>query len=312
MYPFLLLLTGIVLCCVHGGAAAHIPYGVQEVIFLSATLLLGVPHGAADLLVARQNARRSSGRFSVLRFFVEYLGAILVFAGMFYFFPIIATFIFILLAAYHFGESDVSRYGVRGYAGVAFSGIYGLFIIGAIILPHWAGVMPTIGAIVTAPSQQHLLSAIGSHRYEVLGLLAVCMFIISIYSLRISASTSLHKRMFWVGTCGIVLIVAQLPMLLGFTCYFVFWHSIRSMHQIVAYLLSSRSVSLPRILWQMAFYSFMAIVGIAIVCIYIYGYTGSRSLQIYLFVGLAVLTAPHMRVMHHMYIAESGTGDVGH
>ena len=49
----------------------------QFIIFLSGILLLGVPHGAADLLVATQNANSSKKSFSKFQFLSVYISRLL-------------------------------------------------------------------------------------------------------------------------------------------------------------------------------------------------------------------------------------------
>ena len=299
MYPFILLFTGVFIYCCHS-AIVQIPESVQQWIFLGTTLILGVPHGAADLLVARNTAMAKHRSFSMLLFFSEYLGLIMAFAFVFYFFPLIGNLVFIILAAYHFGESDLHQYKVKGPAGIAFQGFYGLFIIAVIILPHWDQAISLISVAAHGTRQQYILSAIEKYRFVLLGIFGCLMLVSSVFYLFMVKLTWRDKFEFLISTCGIVLIVSQLPMLLAFTVYFVFWHSLRSMHQIVTYLLRSRSIALSRIVLQMAFYSFMAMLGIGLLGILSYGYADVSSLQFYLFLGLAVLTGPHMRIMHEL------------
>jgi Brp/Blh family beta-carotene 15,15'-monooxygenase len=270
-------------------------------------LLLGVPHGAADLLVARNTAFSKNHKFSVPTFFAEYLSLIFAFALIFYFFPLIANLIFILLAAYHFGESDLHRYKVEGISGFAFQCFYGLFIIAAIILPNWVEAKAMISTMAQDPAQQHILTAIERYRFIILTLLLICMVLSSAYYLFKSKIPAKDIAQFVIITIVILLIVTQLPMLLAFTAYFVFWHSLRSIYHIISFLLKSRSVKLNRIISEMALYSVMAMIGVGILAIVSYGYADARSFQIYIFFGLAVLTAPHMRIMHKMKTASFGS-----
>jgi Brp/Blh family beta-carotene 15,15'-monooxygenase len=281
----------------------QVPDIVQQLVFLGATVLLGVPHGAADLLVARNTALAQHRTFSLLFFFAEYLGLIAAFALVFYFFPLLGNLIFILIAAYHFGESDLHKYKVKGYAGVVLQSMYGLFIISVILLPHWEQALSLISVTAHGERQQIVLSAIQKYRFILLAAVGCGMLACAVFYLSRAGLTLRDKIEFLVSTAGIVLIVSQLPMLLAFTAYFVFWHSLRSMHQIVTYLGRGRSVPLPRIVSQMAFYSFMAMLGVGLLGILSYGYADVHSLQLYIFLGLAVLTAPHMRIMHQLQIA---------
>jgi len=48
-------------------------------------------------------------------------------------------------------------------------------------------------------------------------------------------------------------------------------------------------------------YSVLAIMGIALFGLTGFMFINSNAVVGYLFLGLAVLTAPHMQIMHHMY-----------
>jgi beta-carotene 15,15'-dioxygenase len=58
----------------------------QLFFFLAGIIILGVPHGAADLLVAMQNAGSGKNSFSKYRFFKTYLGRLVLFASALYFY----------------------------------------------------------------------------------------------------------------------------------------------------------------------------------------------------------------------------------
>ena len=74
-----------------------IPINTQFLIFIIGIILLGVPHGAEDFLIANKTATSSKKRFSNTRFFVNYIGRLILFAATFWFFPIVANFLFIFL-----------------------------------------------------------------------------------------------------------------------------------------------------------------------------------------------------------------------
>ena len=68
----------------------------QFIIFLSGIILLGVPHGAADLLVATQNANSSKKSFSKFRFLAVYISRLFAFAAILWLFPLAGNLLFIL------------------------------------------------------------------------------------------------------------------------------------------------------------------------------------------------------------------------
>jgi hypothetical protein len=90
-------------------------------------------------------------------------------------------------------------------------------------------------------------------------------------------------------------------MLLGFTFYFVVWHSLLSIKNIISYLRKENTFSYKTIMKQILLYSFLAIAGIVIFGLTGFMFINTNSVAGYIFLGLAVLTAPHMKIMYDMY-----------
>jgi hypothetical protein len=88
---------------------------------------------------------------------------------------------------------------------------------------------------------------------------------------------------------------------MGFTFYFVLWHSVLSLKNIVSYLRQDNLFSFRLILKQIGFYSLLASVGVCMVGLGGFMFTNNNTMASYVFLGLAVLTAPHMQIMHIMY-----------
>ena len=68
----------------------------QFLAFAVGILFLGIPHGAADLLVATQNASNEKKRFSTLYFFINYVGRLVAFGLVLWFFPLFGNILFIV------------------------------------------------------------------------------------------------------------------------------------------------------------------------------------------------------------------------
>ena len=90
-------------------------------------------------------------------------------------------------------------------------------------------------------------------------------------------------------------------MLLGFTFYFVAWHSVLSLNNINDYLKKNNSHTQHSIKREIILYSVLAIGGIALFGLTGFMFINSNAMEGYLFLGLAVLTAPHMQIMYDMY-----------
>ena len=276
--------------------------GTQFIIFLSGILLLGVPHGAADLLVATQNANSSKKLFSKFRFLTVYISRLFAFAAVLWFFPLAGNLLFILFAAYHFGETDLYQFNTNTISGKAFVIFYGLLILAIILLHHFEEVKPLFQLFNAGKQNTLFINWLDVNRYNVISVSGVLFFTATfIYFLQNSNTGTNDKGQFLIRFAVILLILFNLPMLLGFTFYFVVWHSVLSLNNITAYLRKTNSNTQNSITRQIILYSVLAIGGIALFGLTGFMFINSNAMVGYLFLGLAVLTAPHMQIMHDMY-----------
>jgi Brp/Blh family beta-carotene 15,15'-monooxygenase len=275
---------------------------IQTVMFLAGIILLGVPHGAADLLVAMQNAEKDTHSFSQVRFLAQYLLRIFLFGILLWTFPIAGIALFILFAAYHFGETDLSAFDTSKPVGRFFVASYGLVILGVMLLCHLDEVAPFLALAGDPVRQAPVLSWLHTNRIMLLFLL-VLQFMSSALFLFGSQSRELLKIDLRTITrfLLILFILAGLPLILGFTFYFIAWHSVLSMQNIVHYLCRLNSRTHGIVIRQITLYSALAILGIVLVGVAGFMFASEISVMWYAFMGLAVLTAPHMEVMHEMY-----------
>jgi beta-carotene 15,15'-dioxygenase len=274
---------------------------LQFIIFLTGIILLGVPHGAADLLVATQNAEDEKKSFSKIKFFVNYLGRLILFAAILWFFPLMGNLLFILFAAYHFGETDLYLFNTNNAAGKLFVISYGLVILGVILLNHIEEMKPLIESFDYSGKYMFLINWLDKYRYPVLSFLGVFFFAATFIFFSTKNSGLQSQGQFLIQFGIILFILFNLPMILGFTFYFIVWHSVLSLRNIVTYLRKDGLLPIAIIAKQISIYSVIAMMGI-----FLFGLTGfmvvsNNAAMVYIFLGLAVLTAPHMQIMHNMY-----------
>ncbi len=279
-----------------------IPEQIQYYLFFSGILVLGIPHGAADLLVAGRTASEEKKSFSKLRFLVVYVGMLSAFGALLWLFPIVGGILFVLLSAYHFGETDLSFINVNSVLGKLLVSSYGILIISIILLSHFDEVQLLLQPFDIGLKNSGVIDWLGERRYYLMSFLVLVFFSsLFLYLLKNGASVFLGKDRFLIGFASMVFILFNLPLLLGFTFYFVAWHSLFSLKNIVGYLRKNEDISPMLIAQKMLFYSSIAIGGIAIFGVVGYLFFAGSSTVIYPFLGLAVLTTPHMLVMHDMY-----------
>ena len=276
--------------------------GTQLIIFLLGVLLLGVPHGAADLLVATKNANGNKKSFSKFRFLAVYILRLFSFGAILWFFPLAGNILFILFAAYHFGETDLHQFKTNTLSGKALVIFYGLLILSVILLHHFEEVKPVFQLFSAGKNNAVLINWLDENRLKIINITGVLFFTSTFtYFLLNNNIDATGKGEFLIRLAIILFILFKLPMLLGFTFYFVVWHSVLSLNNILVYLQRENAFTREIIIRQIIQYSILAIGGIALFGLAGFMFTSNNSILGYLFLGLAVLTAPHMQIMHDMY-----------
>lgn len=274
---------------------------VQVGFFLLGIVLVGVPHGAADLLVSAREAGDAGRPFHLPAFFIGYLGRLFAFALVLYLFPVIGSALFILFSAYHFGETDLSGLRTETLLGKAVVLNYGLVILGIILLGHAEDVRPILAVLDASPTQAYWLERIISAKLVLLGIFMVTFFGSTFAYFVLNPSSRSDGGDFIARFALLALLLHFLPLVLGFVFYFIVWHSVLSLSNILAYLRKDGLFSTGIILKRIVFYSALALVGIGLLAAGGFAYMSTGTLMISVIVGLAVLTAPHMGVMHAMY-----------
>jgi beta-carotene 15,15'-dioxygenase len=275
---------------------------VQYLFFFSGILLLGVPHGAADLLVATQRAIEQKKTFSMPRFLLNYLARLFLFGLLLWLFPLVGFLLFILFAGYHFGETDLYYFNTKGIEGKLFVTSYGLLILGVILLQHFEDVIPLLNLFDSGKQNIFLIQFLDSNRFLILSILGIAFFASAFLYFTLNRANYEHSK-FLIHFAIILIIVYYLPMLLGFTFYFIVWHSILSITNIIQYLRKNETLTLGKIIGQITLYSCIAIAGIVAFGLSGFMFVNNDTIMVYIILGLAVLTAPHMQIMHNMYFA---------
>jgi Brp/Blh family beta-carotene 15,15'-monooxygenase len=249
-----------------------------------------------------QNSGSQKKSFSKIRFFISYLSRLVLFAAILWLFPLAGIILFIIFAAYHFGETDLHHYRTDTILGKMLVTSYGLVILSVLLFVHLDEVKPILQILQPGFESAHIFDFIESQRTVLIILSGVSFILISVIY-KIYHKSSFQKTDVWfLFRFGMILIIIfNLPLIMGFSFYFIVWHSVLSMTNIFQYLRRDNLIPFISILKQIGLYSLLAMAGILLI-----GFTGimflnSHAMMGYVFMGLAVLTAPHMQVMHDMY-----------
>lgn len=263
---------------------------VQYIAFLISMVMMGIPHGALDHLVEEQNKKLNGKEFSIAQFLFNYILRMSVFALIWFISPIPALIIFLAISAVHFGETDLNEKSMHTF-------LYGSGLLLFLLTTHIDSVTPIISGI---PSLRFFdstyLKDYSSYFTSFFGLLSI--FTVAIHSKPASVKIKLIVR-----TVIILFVMYNLPLIPAFTFYFGCWHSIRSMDFIRKHL----STTQHKMSWNMLLkkalpFTTAALLFILILIFVLNNIYGMSVTLMSLFIGVAILTAPHLSVMSDMYV----------
>jgi len=274
---------------------------IQTFVFLAGIVLLGIPHGAADLLISIKSANDKKSLFSYYKFFYFYLGRLVAFLLLLLFVPSVGIMMFIIFASFHFGETDLYKFDTHTFKGKLMSFSYGLAIVSVIILAHFDKACSLLMLFKSGKDHIYLFNYIKNYKFILLSF-SLLFFLLTAFSYSsITHNNTIFTWKFIFTFTSTIIILFTLPLLLGFTFYFVLWHSVTSLKNIITYLQKDCNFSMNHFTKQISLYSIIAIIGIMVFGTAGFMFLSHDTLIIYIFLGLAVLTAPHIQVMHSMY-----------
>ena len=252
---------------------------LQLAVLLPIILLLGVPHGALDMVYVRQlTGVRSAAGWSLLTF--AYLLATGAVIAMWWFAPGVFLVMFLLISALHFSGDP------EGATTVFFRLLYGGAIILCPMALHAVEVAQLFAALAGEAVAHTIVSALQWTAWPwvaAIGLAAI-----------IGAKQALARS---IELVSVAALLSFAPPLIGFTIFFCGMHSARHVLRTRDYAIAGTLRYLLRIArWPML----ATLVGVAIAWWLSDGKPLDTRLAQLLFVGLASLTVPHMMVVERV------------
>ncbi len=284
----------------------EIPTKIQLLYFAIMIGATGIPHGALDHIIAKTSAISNGQRFSIQQFLGRYVLAILLYSASWIFFPGISLIIFLLISAWHFGETDLSN-AVDTRAWNLSRMLWGSLVLMLILLSHFeetASVVLRItqGSEIAQKTLEHL-KINGIYYFSGVVCLFFAIAAISNHKNKISIS-----YLYIINLVAILMLCSQLPLLPAFALYFGGWHAIRSFEIIFKFLHEAKEemASKPLTLWKNALpMTFLAAFGFIFMA-YIWNGTGLKMDPLpAIFIFLSIITLPHLDVMDKLINRQS-------
>jgi len=250
--------------------------------FLASALVLGLPHGALDVLWPTKEWSTLRTRLNYARYILAYLIIMGVMGLIWFWHPPTAFLLFLVLTAMHWGCGDFWPWPQRLGVTAALALGKGLLVVGAPLAFHAAQVRT-----FTLMFSTHSLTDQG---WQTTGIALVCAAAVA----QLLGSRSAKDQPWLLPTlewCGLLLLAWLLPAFAFIALYFAWFHSFRHLLRVEALHEKTNAAKL------LGVGMLVAIILIAIVIAWMLSAAEidislPTSLTAY-FIGLSVLTLPH-------------------
>lgn len=265
----------------------------EQVIFMVLSFVLfGIPHGALDLFIEKG----LDGRMDLRKVFFRYVLMAALYIGLWYFNPPVALIIFILITAFHFGEIDWM--GRRdGATRKLFYFLTGLCWILFLLSHHLEEALGIFDAITRRAVSKNLFSSFAGFLMpaSLTGLVLLTAF--SFFFRNALFLRSRHWYLVLAQQAALLLMALYTPLWIFFAFYFGIWHSLLSLDKIRSHFRLGNTLHDWLFLLRKALpFSVLAWLGILYFILLTSRIDDASGMLSLVFVGLAVLTVPHLHV----------------
>jgi beta-carotene 15,15'-dioxygenase len=265
----------------------------------------GIPHGAIDHLVEKETAQRQQKTFNLYLFLRKYLLTMAFYGLVWYFIPSFSLLFFLLISAWHFGETDIEKapstilWNITRFA-------FGSFVLFWILLNHASETTPIMEHISQKSENVMMIWS-----FSIANRLGILLIFLSIFCLFYSVSykktpITVDKNRL-IRLFLILILTYFLPLLPAFSLYFGGWHALSSFKTIQEYLVANQNAdskytfkSTFQIWKKTLFFTALAVIFMAFAAWYWLHFQQTWDPLPLVFIFLSLITLPHLKVIHRM------------
>lgn len=202
---------------------------IQNNIALILIFTIGIIHGSNDLKLIQKKTKNFSKKF-FFRVLFFYILVVLIGALIFFIYPLYGLIAFIIFSAFHFGEQHLKTFEVKSgnkFLIFLFYISYGLIILNLLFYLKFDNVSEII----------KLISNFNLKKHQILYTLISSFLSFNLSILLLKRNFKILYEFFLIVLLGFLFNTSSL--ILGFSIYFVFWHSFPSVKDQIIYIYGS-------------------------------------------------------------------------
>jgi len=264
---------------------------IGSIILIS---FFGIPHGAIDNIIYL-----SSNNITRVRFYLLYIVTIIVYCVLWWLTPIISLVFFLFLSSYHFGESQLVDYSFVSKKRIIYL-FWGFALLSNLIFYNNNELLLLSNQFIDTESFSNIFNVlIFKYIFYFSNLIIFSLLVYENYKLSIS-NQHLMNEIFLLILIHITFYL--FPIIISFTLYFIFLHSIKVLKQEFDYLKSLQSdLNLLKFIKLLYPHTLLSIVFLMIFLLLMnFGYI-NISLFLFSIIGISIITLPHAIIMTNFY-----------
>lgn len=273
---------------------------IRYFVLAAVILVIGMPHGALDHLIAFRafGVNREPG--NVALFYSMYLGILILYGLMWFWFPLFSMILFLFMTLYHFGQADAERFDLPR------AGIYvlqfsrGFTVVGLILF----GADPFYSSAIIQEVTGYSFAA---HLFPVVSPSLILVCLAALYPLAyLLVQLKYAKPVLgsWLSADAVVvpLLFALCDPVFAFSMYFGIWHSYNHTQTMLRFMRTPEKLKGFKWFYRETFlYSVLSYAGLIVLYVLFKAFGNEELLVALLFIIISVLTLPHMFVVEKMY-----------
>ena len=268
----------------------------NQLIYSSLSILLfGIPHGAIDHIIFFKKRKLTK-----LKFYLVYLGLIVGFVVMWHIAPVLSLILFLLISAFHFGESQFEDIKITKVLKNTFFFFWGIALLATLIyynINELANVTAYFDDTLAFEKVYDIKKV--TALYYVTNIITIAsMILMAVYKqIKIERLLSEFFLLFLIHITFFLF-----PFIIGFTLYFVVLHSLKVMQDEIEFFKKDNpKFSILDFLKLLAPYSILSIFFTTILLLLSYYTYIPYSIPFLSIVIISVITLPHAIVMNIFY-----------
>lgn len=275
-----LKIVGLLLCLIFSFFQKDFVW-IQISFFCLILFSFGIPHGAIDHLISNPLL----GKKSFIFFLLKYLSLLTAYLFVWFYFPVFALIAFLIMSAYHFGQTHYIEYTETIKRSWILYISRGGYFLAVILVGNWENTSSILSALIS-------LDSIGQYKFWIIAVFFSSTIMIQSFMGPNWSKTHLLE----LSLLGPLLYFS--PLMIGFIVYFGFWHAVPSMLKEYDFLQKFQRYNSPKkFVLHLLPFSLISLIGIGVILIFGVKYLDENKLILLFFILISLISFPHILYM---------------